>query len=209
MRFTIRTITLVVTFLAATQVTTTAAVVHNSANGNYYEALSVVNTWTVAHDLAASSLYLGIQGHLATITSQEENDFILEMVLPIAYNGYWIGGMQIGGPEPLAGWRWITDEPWDFSNWDTNEPNDARGSENFLQIYSKWEGPPVPSRRLPGTWNDVRDQDSFDSSGYVIEYSIPEPGYFGLGFIGVTMLAFYRRRYPPHPTQPIGAQQRG
>jgi hypothetical protein len=61
MRFTIRTITLAVTFLAATQVTTTAAVVHNSANGNYYEALSVVNTWTVAHDLAASSLYLAIQ----------------------------------------------------------------------------------------------------------------------------------------------------
>ncbi len=59
MRFTIRTITLAVTFFAATQVTTTAAVLHNSANGNYYEALSVVNTWTVAHDLAASSLYLG------------------------------------------------------------------------------------------------------------------------------------------------------
>ena len=193
MRFTIRTITLAVTFFAATQVTTTAAVLHNSANGNYYEALSVVNTWTVAHDLAASSLYLGIQGHLATITSREENDFILEMVLPKAYYGYWIGGMQIGGPEPLAGWRWITDEPWNFSNWDTNEPNDARGSENFLQIYSKWEGP-VSGRRLPGTWNDHPAQASFDSSGYVIEYSIPEPGYFGLGFIGVTMLALYRRR---------------
>jgi hypothetical protein len=55
-----------------------AAPVLNPANGHYYEVVwpGRVLTWEEAHDEAAASTYLGMQGYLATITSAEEQAFI-------------------------------------------------------------------------------------------------------------------------------------
>ena len=54
-----------------------------AGTGNYYEFILVSdpfvgtnNYWMTAKDAAASLQYNGVYGHLATITSEEENDFI-------------------------------------------------------------------------------------------------------------------------------------
>ncbi len=54
-------------------------------------------------------------GHLATITSQEENDWIARtfiQALPVD-RGVWIGGMRGKG----GLWHWVTGEPFQFQNW--------------------------------------------------------------------------------------------
>lgn len=45
---------------------------------NFYDLISSDNiTWQDADTAAASSNFMGVFGHLATITSQAENDFLM------------------------------------------------------------------------------------------------------------------------------------
>lgn len=89
-------------------------------------------------------------GHLATVTSPEENQFVHALAAANAevwatgrYGGPWLGGFQPpGSPEPGGGWRWVTDEPWSFTNWAPSEPSDS--GEDYLQY----------DRRGNTTWND-------------------------------------------------------
>ena len=181
--------------LASSLVVSNAQPVYSPATGSWYEAVTVENTWSAAKAAAEATSYLGMPGRLATITSQEENDFITGSVLPVQYYGFWIGGKQTGGIEPSGGWEWITGEPWSFTNWDNAEPNNAALNEDFLQIYSNWVGEPLPGRRLPGTWNDIPDYASFFSSGYVIEFAaVPEPNTLALVGLGIVALFIRRRR---------------
>ena len=60
-------------------------------------------SWMAARDLAASNgmMYFGLRGYLATITSQEENDFIKTKTTSLG----WIGAND----ETVEGdWRWVT-----------------------------------------------------------------------------------------------------
>ncbi|MEY2714275.1 MAG: Dockerin type domain, partial [Planctomycetota bacterium] len=65
--------------------------------------------------------------------------------------------------EPAGAWRWVTDEPLDFTNWrvntngQPNEPNDLPSGENFGLID-----------REATTWNDGQDN---SLPAYVIEWS--------------------------------------
>ncbi|WED24098.1 hypothetical protein L3Q72_22985 [Vibrio sp. JC009] len=80
-------------------------------------------------------------GYLASITSEEENSFIFEMVNDMKYfwkfpayvegksqrNHYeitigpFLGGYQPeGSEEPAGGWSWLSGEKWDYSNWAVN-----------------------------------------------------------------------------------------
>ena len=98
-------------------------------------------TWEDAKNAAQSLSYLGMKGHLVTITTQGESDFIFNN--PNFHVVYWIGGYQeLGSAEPDQGWKWITGEnilpPTEpgFSNWhsDTGEPNNA-GEEDRLRFW--------------------------------------------------------------------------
>jgi hypothetical protein len=53
--------------------------VRNPLDGHYYEAVIVPGgiSWSDARDAAESRSIGVVQGHLATITSQEESDFIV------------------------------------------------------------------------------------------------------------------------------------
>lgn len=80
-------------------------------------------------------------GYLASITSEQENDFIFAMVNDMKYfwkfpayeegksqhNHYeitigpFLGGYQPeGSAEPAGGWSWLSGEPWTYSNWAKN-----------------------------------------------------------------------------------------
>ncbi|MBI89791.1 MAG: hypothetical protein CMG60_06865, partial [Candidatus Marinimicrobia bacterium] len=89
-------------------------------NSCYYISENAM-VWTDASEMAQS-----YGGHLATVTSQEEQDFLGGF-------GGWIGLTD----ENVEGqWEWVTGEPVDYTNWFNGEPNDAGSGEDYVERYS-------------------------------------------------------------------------
>ena len=119
--------------------------IQNSANGHWYELiiLSGELTWEQARNFAAARSYNGLPGHLATVTSSDENTFIEGVISSAGNIDIWIGGYQLSGQTQTdVGWRWVTGEPWSFTDWglvQSNEPNDwptpgENNEQNYLRI---------------------------------------------------------------------------
>ena len=87
-----------------------------SKNGHTYELVTTPRTWNDAKLDAESRSYLGVSGHLLTITSQEEQDFIIN-VFGEPLREKWTGGFEIQGV-----WQWVTGEPFGYTNWAPGEP---------------------------------------------------------------------------------------
>ncbi|MCH8342636.1 MAG: hypothetical protein IH983_01465 [Planctomycetes bacterium] len=145
-------------------------------NGHAYEVVDQHLSWPSARDFAASQLLMGVPGHLATITSAEENDFVVSVINAfessqgVQHNLLWLGGEQIphNAPNPAEDWTWITGELWSYTNWAPGEPNDAAGGEYYLAVYGS--GNPNSSK---GTWND--DFLGEGNTGFIIEWSPARP----------------------------------
>jgi hypothetical protein len=162
-------------------------------NGHFYEVILVSEgiTWENANVAA-----LEAGGYLATITSAEENTFVHSLAAcnPDFWTdggicGPWLGGFQAEGSiEPSGGWQWVTGEPFIYTNWTINEPdNGTGGTEHWLQF---WDGrTPMP---YASTWND-RNSGYTDRPpcSYAVEY-IPEP--CTLALLALGGLAAARRR---------------
>ncbi len=155
-----------------------------SANGHYYDiVLHFTDASWVEMMLEATTLdYLGVAGHLATITSQEENDFIADnVVTQRQYGCYFIGGYKSG-----SDWYWITGEPWSYTNWKPGEPTPG-------EIYLSYIAYPPPDAY--GQWNNVNtmwEPNAPHTAHYIVEYPVPEPGTMSL--LALAGLAVCRRR---------------
>jgi hypothetical protein len=79
----------------------TDAQVHWHGNGHYYQYVPRIVDFNSALTSAASASYLGRQGHLVTITSAEENKFVIDLA---AANSFWIAGSDA---HQEGVWRWI------------------------------------------------------------------------------------------------------
>ena len=113
--------------------------IQDGGNGHWYKAINNQVDW-----FNAKSLCEAVGGHLATITSQGEANFVSTLLGNV--NKYWLGGFQPdGSTEPSSNWQWVTGESWIYTNWRTGEPNNNGGDEKFLEI----QYPPSPG------WNDV------------------------------------------------------
>jgi hypothetical protein len=152
-------------------------------NDHWYEAVSSTSDWNATRILAENATYNGLQGHLASISSQQENDWIWQNLGLIT--GYFLGGTdQISE----GNWEWITGETWGYTNWNNGEPN------NVDWLLSSGEDGLIISTE--GRWNDVPISNYYER-GYIIEYepaSVPEPAtllLFGTGLIG---FAGFRKR---------------
>jgi len=135
----------------------------NPANGHYYAAVdtSSLISWNQAKTAAQSLRYNGLAGHLVTLTSAAENNFVAAHFPGDAIKSYWVGAFQdvsaADYSEPAGGWKWITGEPWVFTNWNAVEPNSSAPMADFLNLYPD------------STWNDTVDNDGH-GFGYLVEY---------------------------------------
>ena len=102
-------------------------------NGNTYAYINKSMTGDEAKEYCES-----LGGHLVTITSAEEQEFIENTVLVSPAKGYyWLGGIK----DAEGNWKWVTDEEWNYTNWSGGEPNNSGGREKCLHLYSstkKW-----------------------------------------------------------------------
>lgn len=146
-----------------------AAVATDPASGHSYEFVSTPLTWPAARAAADARVSGGVHGHLATLTSQAENDFVATHLGVSEVALAWIGGEQpVGSQEPDGGWSWITGEPFVYTNWASGEPNNDAGNvdgeESKLVLYFNH---PLFGN---GTWNDLNTN---AAEPYVVEYDAP------------------------------------
>jgi hypothetical protein len=144
-------------------------------NGHWYELVvfTAATGWQAARSAAEER-----GGHLATFTSAAENAWVFSNVAQFA-NGWscgqdcygpWIGGFQDRSApdfaEPAGGWRWVTGEPWSYSAWEPNLPNNAVPLQDFLHYY----GPSSPTTFFtPASfWDDMNTEGPVLSM--VVEY---------------------------------------
>lgn len=117
----------------------------------------------------AKNRCVALGGHLATITSEEEQEVIEKLIQKGGRYQYWLGGTDDGTE---GRWRWITDEDWEYDNWDIRQPDNGFGYEDYLQIYRK-PNPRVP-QSVKYTWNDITIDNVFNERelDFFNEYSI-------------------------------------
>jgi hypothetical protein len=144
------------------------------STGHYYEYIpSLGITWTSANTSANARTYFGLQGYLATLTSQSEADFSGSQ----AAGTGWIGGSD-AATEGV--WLWVTGPEagtnfWNgtaagsspnFAFWNTGEPNQS-GDEDYAHITH-------PNVNPNGSWNDLTNTGAasgdYQPQGYVVEY---------------------------------------
>ena len=93
------------------------------SNGHRYDLVDdAAIIWLEANAIANGKQFNGLKGHLVTITSEAENQFLVDS-FGSNLRDRWIGGFQAeGAPEHNGGWTWVTGEVWQYTNWDPVEP---------------------------------------------------------------------------------------
>ena len=122
-------------------------------NGHYYELYDEVLSWKDAKEYCES-----LGGHLVTITSQAENDFVQALASNGAQTNYYIGGTD---EEKEGTWKWVTDEDFSYINLGVGEPSSVYyEDEDYLFIG-----------KSIGKWGDVVNITSgVNSYGFICEY---------------------------------------
>ncbi|MFX1282788.1 MAG: NosD domain-containing protein [Promethearchaeota archaeon] len=120
-------------------------VVHN---GHEYKMITIPRTWREAKTDCEA-----LGGHLVTITSQAENDFVRSLT-SWGEPTFWIGLTD----EITEGeWQWVTDEVVNYTNWGSGEPNDS-GGEDYVETDDSGEWNDAPSEQTRGyvcEWDEI------------------------------------------------------
>ena len=136
-------------------------------NGHRYEVIDESMTWTEAMLEARRR-----GGHLATITSATEQKFIEDLIADGTKNFYWLGAQRYS-----YRWRWVTNEPFQYTNWAPSQPDNSWGNQNSLMIMRV---PNLSINAKRGQWDDVAndgrvmDQNYYNANqkGFIIEYPV-------------------------------------
>jgi len=121
-------------------------------NGHTYQVFDTSLTW---HEAKAYCESLG--GHLVTINSVDEQNFIETLLSDAQRNHYWIGATDEASE---GNWRWITGEPWGYSNWDVGQPdNENDRTEHYAHIFNVANPHYSGSKRFG--WNDLNANGTF------------------------------------------------
>lgn len=159
----------------------------SGSNGHFYEYVATTGSWTTAKTNSAAKTYLGLHGYLATVTSQNENDFIKQKLSAdgwmgasddYSYINAATGASTYANQAASEGkWYWVTGPVGEaglqfsnsnvtpvavggnYMNWTSGEPNNSSSNEHYGEIYA--------SGANPGRWNDLPNTNTL---GYVVEY---------------------------------------
>jgi hypothetical protein len=158
---------------------TVADPIYYPGTGNHYEFVGGNMHWQDAVLLAESLEFQGQPGHLATVTSLDENEFIASTFASGQADFFaWLAGYE---PDDDGTWFWgagpedgtqFSDDgtatpPFFFVNWGGEEPNDHSEGEDYLAINLGDEFAGV----YPGEWIDSPNPNPSDPIlGLIVEY---------------------------------------
>lgn len=161
---------------------------------HYYKVYKQNVTWEEARTLCSD-----LGGHLAIITSQEENNLVQSLVSKAIGTplGQWYGAW-IGCERRDTGWYWVDDSKVNYTNWATGQPDTAGGIECYgeMIVDGHWNDYP-PSIKLdyfvcewpeidPGSprfkWNPAFDIRLPSMTAKNIDYNDFQPIYWGVGY---------------------------
>lgn len=128
---------------------------------NVYVAIENSTDWQTAYRLATGSVFRGVSGHLATISSAAENDFVYRV--GYGHSG-WLGltGLPVSDPVGTS-WSWVTGEPYDFQMFEATPPSSALPTAAAIFPGKKWQALP---RNLTVADGYVIEFDTQDSRPY-------------------------------------------
>ncbi len=149
--------------------------IYGAFGGHLYMVLRSGNITRASADRIAGDC----GGHLATIGSQSENDFLADMMngdqrtfltgydvkYATSYKmGAWIGLVQAStGAEPRGGWGWVTGEPLTYTNWYRDMPNEHNKGDDFGMFYAHGKGKTDFGSLVVTNWDDMGPSDSTNS----------------------------------------------
>ena len=124
-------------------------------NGNYYYLVDVPVSWEEAEARCEKK-----GGHLATVTSAEENTWIAQNINPYEDHQSWLGGLM----DVNHKWHWITGEDWSYTSFGENQPDFYDSNEYYLCTLHSGD-----------KWNDGDQEGYLGNSwisieGYIIEW---------------------------------------
>ena len=134
--------------------------------GHRYQFSPEKLNWDEAKAKAAAT-----GGHLATITSEEENQWVLDTFVSKLPRGLslWLGGTN---DNPSRKWTWITGEPFTFTAWGAGEPG------TFINEIA------LCFSRVNMGWGDIKNNGigaADRRGGYLIEWDDDGTGSTPLG----------------------------
>jgi hypothetical protein len=155
-------------------------------DGRYYQVV-IANkiSWDAAKAAAEQRTFQGVQGHLATIGSREEDLFVHQLRQQVLSKPHpslsgtelWVGGYQVkcttSNPEPGCGWLWLngeaiapTNTASPYTNWLNGEPNNLKSKPDKTHLAT--EDHLAIGHNGGFGWND--EGTLTNVWGYVIEY---------------------------------------
>jgi len=176
-------------FVCGMLVTAAPAAASPVAFGDHaYEFIAGAFSFDQANAAAQSLTFNGMTGHLVTITSAQENAFVLGLITAVQHS-VWIGATD---RDDEGAWRWVTGEQfWQgngagsvgpdvlFANWNFGQPDDFGTGQDVATMF----GGSVSVPSLAGRWDDGgssagTDGSIFQRDGYIVEFEpavVPEP----------------------------------
>ena len=121
--------------------------VEDGGNGHWYAYFASPKSWSEAEPYAES-----LGGHLVTIGSLAEANIVRVLGADTCWIGLFQDHADPSFAEPAGGWKWVTGEPIEFTNWrvntngQPNEPNNLGGGEDWAHFDAN-----------AVTWNDLPD----------------------------------------------------
>ncbi len=136
-------------------------------DGHSYACFNNCNTWEEAEEYCRS-----LGGHLAVITSQEENEAIWTVAWINCYDNAFIG---LSDANHEGEWQWVTEEPVQFTCWNSGEPNGFTADENYA-VFSGlpgglWNDSPFAPAIENGPMNFICEWDYIVEGTNVVDYS--------------------------------------
>ncbi len=119
----------------------------------HFKLFSEHSTWQAAKDRCTA-----LGGRLAEIHSASENYLIMSMATKARVEGVWLGASDAAQE---GRWQWNSNAGFTYSNWDTGQPNNKKGGENYLFMTIQTS---------PGRWSDQPNDSLQFKTAFVCEW---------------------------------------